>query len=221
MRQVIDKAKMIKGKAFNAFINFKKRMNWFDIRDGLDTWDCIDVELLTKGIDSPNKKFMVRYSPSGLFQIKSSLGQLIKFDPTVLEHGFIDFGCGKGRVLIMAERMGFRNIVGVEFSKELCAICLRNLKKAKCSHTEVVCGDAVEYQIPADVRTFYFCNPCEYFLVEKMLGNIRASLKAAPRDGYIVYMDPRQFGQLDPAQYRMLFKYDGPGVSFHVYKVII
>ena len=36
--------------------------------------------------------------------------------------GFVDFGCGKGRVLLLAAGFGFARITGVEFAKELCDI---------------------------------------------------------------------------------------------------
>jgi len=33
---------------------------------------------------------------------------------------FIDIGCGKGRVLLMAAEHGFRKIIGIDFAADLC-----------------------------------------------------------------------------------------------------
>jgi SAM-dependent methyltransferase len=44
---------------------------------------------------------------------------------------FIDIGCGKGRVLCVAAHFGFKNITGIDFSKELCDQAKINLEKTK------------------------------------------------------------------------------------------
>ena len=219
--RMVAQAKILKGKLINLAIKLKKRTNWFDISRNLDTSDCVDREFLFNEADSPNVKYMGRYVPTHFNQIKDSLDWLIAFDPTVLDHTFIDFGCGKGRVLIMAERMGFKKLIGVEFSQDMYEICRRNLKKVNSKAVQVVQGDAVEYPLSGDVKTFYFCNPFAYFIFEKILNNIRGFLKTVSHDGYIVYIDPRQFGRLDPVGYELMFKYDGPGTLFHIYKVVI
>ena len=218
---LIVKAKVLKGRVRNAMIRLKKRANWFDISLNLDTSDCVDREVLFKDTQSPNVAHMGRYVPTDFTQIRDSLGWLIAHDRTVLDQSFIDFGCGKGRVLIAAERMGFKKIIGVEFAQSMCDVCRDNLKKAGSRAVQVVRADAAQYPITGNVKTFYFCNPFEYPLFEKVLANIRAFLKTAPYAGYVIYIDPRKFGQLDPAGYELMFHYDGPGTPFHIYKVII
>ena len=39
---------------------------------------------------------------------------------------FIDFGSGKGRCLLMAGILGFKNVIGIEFAKDLCEWAKRN-----------------------------------------------------------------------------------------------
>lgn len=222
VNKIIEKAKYLKGCYHNWILKLKGRMNWFDISDNLNTSDCVDKELLYDSIDSPNKEHMVRYVPTDLKQLKIILDQLISIDKTLLDNTLVDFGCGKGRVMIMAERMGFKKVIGIEFSKMLYDICCSNLKKANSSSVEAVHSDATEYQLSGDMRTFYFCNPFEYCLLEKVLDNIKNVLRQTSQDGYIVYIDPRKFGRLDPNEFELLVKYDGhPGSPYHIYKVIV
>lgn len=211
--------KKFKGRIQNGFLNFRVRVNWFDISNRIDTSGRVDLEDLYATIDSPNKSRMIRYVPTGFEQIRKSLGRLIEYDRNVLEGGLVDFGCGKGRVLIMAAQMGFKRVTGVEFSKTLYEICRRNLKKVK-SQAEVVCEDAVNFRLTGDERVFYFYNPFNYSLVQEVLENIYACLKIPGKTGYVVYVDPRQFGRLDPERYEMIISFDGPGTPFHVYKVV-
>src|SRR5215472_1458160 len=39
---------------------------------------------------------------------------------------FVDLGCGKGRVLLMARELGFGRIIGVEFAPALAKVARRN-----------------------------------------------------------------------------------------------
>jgi SAM-dependent methyltransferase len=214
---LIAKAKVAKGKLQNLAYKLKMRLNWFDIGRHLDTSDCVDKELLYDSIDSPNKEFMGRYVPTNLKQLKPLLEKLLAFDKTLLDSTLVDFGCGKGRVLIMAKEMGFRKVVGVEFSRKLYDTCLENLKKTR-SQAQVFCMDAVDFPISADIRIFYFCNPFEYCITEKVLKNIKNCRSSANR--YLVHIDPRAFGRLDAAGYELLVEHHGPGTPYHLYKVL-
>ncbi len=196
-------------------------INWFDIVSNVDTVGRVDKEKLYDSIDSENKNFMNRYVPTHHKQLKEVLEHLIAYDKTVLDNTFVDFGCGKGRVLIMAERMGFRNIIGVEFSEKLYTICKNNLNKIKSVASDVVHADAVDFNLYGDMRVFYFYNPFEFKILEKVLDKINNFLKGAAKVGYVVYIDPRSFGVLNPAQYALIHRYDGPLTPYHIYKVII
>jgi SAM-dependent methyltransferase len=42
-------------------------------------------------------------------------------------HQFVDLGCGKGRAMLIALELGFKNVVGVEYNKELLVAAEKNL----------------------------------------------------------------------------------------------
>jgi 2-polyprenyl-3-methyl-5-hydroxy-6-metoxy-1,4-benzoquinol methylase len=47
---------------------------------------------------------------------------------------FIDIGCGKGRVLLMAAEHGFRKIIGIDFAADLCLTARGNVEQyRRCS----------------------------------------------------------------------------------------
>ena len=209
-----------------SFLNDKydsviTKTSWFDIVNQVDTAKYIDREKLYDSIDSPNKFHMRRYVPTDQKQLSKALEELIRIDKSVLNDTFVDYGCGKGKVLIFAEKMGFNNIVGIEFSKSLYEICSRNVEKTKSNKIYLLCKDATQYEPPEDIRTFYFYDPFEPFVVEKALRKIQDSIKKNPRDSYIVYVDPRNIGQLNPDEYELLFNDPGPANPFHIYKIII
>ena len=53
--------------------------------------------------------------------------------PDLSSFSFIDIGSGKGRALILAGRLGFREAIGVEFSSNLHRIAEKNLARVRGS----------------------------------------------------------------------------------------
>jgi SAM-dependent methyltransferase len=110
---------------------------------------------------------------------------------------FVDFGCGKGRVLLAAAAYPFRRIVGIEFSPELCTICRRNISSFRQryrSHIEidVIQSDATKYNIGHDESVFFFFNPFECGLMKEVLHNIQSSAEISPRKIWIIVNKPHE-----------------------------
>ena len=74
-------------------------------------------------------------------------------DRQMSEYAFFDVGCGKGRAVMLASEMGFRECVGVELDPGLAAVARRNLEawertgKARCA-VRIMEGDATEVALP-------------------------------------------------------------------------
>lgn len=107
---------------------------------------------------------------------------------------YVDFGCGKGASLIYASELGFQKIIGVEFSSKLAEIASDNIQKfsdQKGGRTgfEIFNMDASTYEIPTDADCFYFFNPFDGFILDKVMQNIVQSLKTNPRKIIIVYLN--------------------------------
>jgi SAM-dependent methyltransferase len=116
---------------------------------------------------------------------------------------FIDFGSGKGRVILLATEFPFKSIIGVEFSEELCKIAQDNI----CSFNsdidkvkvETVCMDASEFPLPKDCLVCYFFNPFDATIMAQVLSNINNSLLENPREIFIVYANPIEGDLFDQA----------------------
>jgi SAM-dependent methyltransferase len=107
---------------------------------------------------------------------------------------FIDFGCGKGRVVLQAAMYPFRKVIGVELSPQLCKIARDNIERSRakfvCRDVEVVCKDVLDYDIPDELTVAYFYNPFEGPLFEAVVEKLVDSLRRKPRALRIVYMNP-------------------------------
>jgi SAM-dependent methyltransferase len=105
-----------------------------------------------------------------------------------------DFGCGKGRVLVVAAFYGFTKITGVDFAKELCEEAQKNITPLQRHFPEktfrVVHNDAATHQIADDMNVFFFFNPFDEVVMLAVVKNILASLKENPREVYVIYLNP-------------------------------
>ena len=162
----------------------------FDEFFGTDTSDIHEVGSLD--VPSSNVRHAVRYQPTdtGLFR-RIMQGLDIEFNG----YEFIDFGSGKGRVLLLASDYPFRRITGVEFSPELQRIAQRNIAiyrnpARNCQDVTSVCCDATEFCIPVKPLVCFFYNPFGADVMRKVVSNIEDSLRTESRDAYVVYVDP-------------------------------
>lgn len=128
------------------------------------------------------------------------------------DYTFIDIGCGKGRVLLIASEFPFRRIVGLEFAPQLAEVARRNLQRYRsghqaCSRIEVITGDALDYQFPPEPQVLYFYSPFSPGTLDQIAQNIEESLQRWPRELLVLFsgvlaMRDRAFGSR--AQYERL-----------------
>lgn len=110
------------------------------------------------------------------------------------ESVIIDFGSGKGNVLIMSVLAGFGKIIGVEFARELVEeseIIINNkLNVKKRNRIQIINCDVVDYKIPEEANVLFFFNPFTKEIFEKVKININSSHEKKPREIFIVYVNP-------------------------------
>jgi predicted RNA methylase len=107
---------------------------------------------------------------------------------------FIDFGCGKGKVVLLAAAVPFKQIIGIELSAELIRVAEDNLRSyrgtRRCNNVRLICTDAREFRAPEEPAIYYLYDPFDAEVLRKVLENLRHSLDAAPRQIYVLYLTP-------------------------------
>src|SRR5688572_3346622 len=94
----------------------------FDWKYGTDTMRWVDRSQLET--ESVNRSHSAPYRATKVGPLLQLLDKL----HLPRDCNFLDIGSGKGRVLLIASQYGFRKIVGIEFSPELCAIARKNVE---------------------------------------------------------------------------------------------
>ena len=169
----------------------KYRQYRFDRRFGVDTAGLIRREKLN--IDGPSAIYATDYEPVPSGLLKEALAGLRIY---YQEFTFVDFGCGKGKALLVASAFPFGKIIGVELSPDLKAIAVENVKQYKgkaqqCRSLEVIGMDAAEFPLPASPLVCYFFNPFKEQVIMRVLKNIEESLHKHPREVIIIYLNPQ------------------------------
>jgi SAM-dependent methyltransferase len=108
---------------------------------------------------------------------------------------FVEFGCGKGRVVVdAARRYHFKRVVGVELSPDLSAVArdlvARERSRLRCRDVTIETADADEYRVPDDMTHAYLYNPFNGATFQRTCANIVASLDRAPRPLRVLYLNP-------------------------------
>jgi SAM-dependent methyltransferase len=106
------------------------------------------------------------------------------------EDGIIDFGCGKGGVLISLSKYPFSKISGVEISPTLAETAKRNVEKLNIRNIDIVCCDAANFKNLDSYNFFYFFDPFPCIVMEAVLCNIAKSIIARPRKVILIYLNP-------------------------------
>jgi hypothetical protein len=105
------------------------------------------------------------------------------------EGSFIDYGCGRGRVAIVASSYGFRRVIGIEISELLHRGAYENIRtttiRSRCN-IELMRADAGGFDIPDDVTVVYLYKPFGATTTEGVYRRISESMLRRPREIWIL-----------------------------------
>jgi hypothetical protein len=145
---------------------------------------------------------------------------------------FVDYGAGKGRVVVLAAECPFRRVLGVEISPELSEIARANVQRAarrlRCRDVKIITADAADFGCPDDATVLYFFDPFAGVVLERVLEHVKTSLIARPRPLQILFADPNHMAPLaercDWLRRRAVIPYEVVSgkepirESFHIYE---
>ena len=156
---------------------------WFDWRRRVDT----APEPRGRNSELSEDDLNFRYSPTRPKWVRRTLGHL----PIACRsnYTFIDFGSGKGRILIMAAEMGFKRVYGIELRRPLHECACRNFTRVRNGDGPDLVSlnmDATGYVFPEDNLVLFFFNPFGAEVMAKVLQNLDASLDRRARDVWLV-----------------------------------
>ena len=194
---------------------------WFEYRFRLQSLGWQETDTLD--LSASDKEHAHGYKPARLTHFRHIINRINLPGECV----FVDFGSGKGRLLIAAIRLGFTKVVGVELSHALCTIAHENIRRALPASTQqqairVVQCNAVDYVIQPNEDVFYFYNPFDGVVLRQVLANIAQSLQSHPRPAWLIYNNPRYAAVIEQhGLFTEQFRYRYGGSEAVVYACLV
>lgn len=170
----------------------------FDAEFGTDTGGMIYAEELRDGRGRKSVYNTAYYAtPPSLFQ-----QALARLEINFAEFTFIDLGAGKGRVILLASNFPFRQVIGIEFARDLATVANRNISEYHpasrvCRDVRCILGDASDFVFPPGPLVIFMWNPFVGSVFERVLSNLEDSLRREPREVYLLYLKPDCGQRLD------------------------
>lgn len=191
----------------------------FDPAFGTETRTVLENNAL-KDVTSPNLARGIRYEPTRALPFRRALRSA-----RVPTHGgFVDLGCGKGRALILAVQCGFKQVTGVDYSRELCAAAEKNLaafrsRTQRGFRSKVVAMDAADYAFTKEDTVVYLFNPFDAVVLAAVIARLRRSLERHPRTVWIMYHNPLWRSSIESTNaFEHVGDYSSGGCTFAVYR---
>lgn len=162
----------------------------FDEVSNTDTGGMVSLTGLN--ITSPNLDFGEQYqgiNPTAFFEAVESVPVDRK------EWTFVDLGCGKGRAILLASLLSFKEIIGVEFSPTLAAIARENLTRFAGSQQQdcqvsIIDADAADYRFSSNKIFLYLFNPFTAPVMDRVIANLVYACEHRSAEAIVVYVLP-------------------------------
>lgn len=108
------------------------------------------------------------------------------------DFSFVDYGSGRGRLVLAAARLPFRQAAGVEFSKTLHFEALANLaaypaQNIACRDIRFVNGDARDFELPEGNVVAFFFNPFLGAILDRVAQNIEDAARTPGRTIHVIF----------------------------------
>jgi SAM-dependent methyltransferase len=191
----------------------------FDPAFGTETRRVVDRAQM-QDVDSPNLSRGIRYEPTRALPFR----RVVRAARVPVDGGFVDLGCGQGRVLLLAVLCGFARVTGVDYSPALIAVAEKNLAafRARTRRTfryHVFAMDAADYAFTGDDTVVYLFNPFDASVLAAVLARLRRSREQFPRPVWIIYHNPVWRDAIEAGgDFERVGEYSSGASAFAVYR---
>ena len=182
----------------------------FDASFGVDTGGYIPGERLGAPGGTGSDLYNTAYYGISPSTLRAALSH-VPIQPE--EFTFVDLGCGKGRALLVASELPFREVVGVELDPELCAVAAANAQRLPhgAASVRVLNQDALLVRYPQTPLLIYMYHPFLAPLLKRVLAEIERQFREADREIYLLFANAIYFDLLARIEFlEQVWDYDLP-----------
>ena len=180
----------------------------FDAAHGVDTSGLIPAGDLITG--HPNDDHVTAYYGVAPSILRSLIDLWLATPPPypIHQYTFIDFGAGKGRAMLVASELPFRQVIGIELNPALADIAQANLEVWQASHAadptappiapiRLLEQDALTFDFPRTPCIAFLFHPFEAPVLRILLRRIETQFASRPGELDILYVNAECRSVLD------------------------
>lgn len=139
----------------------------------------------TAGVKPSQSKDFFHYQGANYWVLELLLKESIGLSSNNI---FIDIGCGKGRVCFVAEKVGYKKVIGIDLDAELIQNAIDNGHKIN-SRVEFINCNALDYNFNNREAVYFLFNPFSESILKQVLIKIKENSHSKT---LIIYMNPTQ-----------------------------
>ena len=194
----------------------------FDHEFGVDTLGIVSADQITADKRlAAQILYYIGSQPSIVRRALATLG-------AVKDYTLLDFGCGKGRVAIVASEFPFRQVIGVELSPVLAAKAQANVAIIASRFPErpsvtIFNANVLEFVLPTGKLAIFAYHPFGAEILGGVVKRLEVALAAETPHVFFVYYNPVHAGVLDASPafqrfYAGVIPYDKSELDFGALK---
>lgn len=119
---------------------------------------------------------------------------------SIKQYTFVDVGAGKGRAMLVASELAFKQVIGIELNSAIADVAQRNIDhwiesrkddptSAKYAPMRLMEQDALEFEFPKTPCVAFLFHPFEAPLMKKLLLNLEKQFAGRPGQLDILYVN--------------------------------
>lgn len=118
------------------------------------------------------------------------------------DYAFVDFGCGKGRAVVVATEFPFRSVTGVELSTSLAATAQANATKMAAQFpsrpaANIVAANVCDFPLPPGKVVCFNYHAFGPEILAQVIAKFETALAGDTPQMFVIYYNPIQFGLFD------------------------
>jgi len=175
----------------------KPALHPFDEVHGTETSGLVSGGGLFSGHE--HDRFSVAYYGMSPSRMRQAVAQWRETPGTadVREYTFVDIGSGKGRAMMLASELPFREVVGVELNASLYQVAEKNLEMWReagraLSPMRLVQGDALSLRLPEGRLLIFMYNPFLAPMMRRLLERVAAAAGGRRGEIDLLYVVPQE-----------------------------